>query len=397
MKVKAPHKITVALRMAGIAGQDKLNGIFEHLSEGYRWQLSIFRTANEFTGETVRREIERGTEGFIVGIPDTDDALRVLANSEIPTVVLNVSGGGIEKRRTNIAFVQSDSEVIGRSAARELLKQGVYKCFGYAGYRIDEDWSRDRGIYFSDELKKVGHDCKMFDLSHFADKINNLATLTDWLEKLPKPCGILASCDDRAFEILNACREANIRVPAEIGILGINNDPILCENTEPRLSSVQPDFIQEGRLAADILGRMLASASYRRAQCGRFYRVGVRQIVHRDSTHPLSEAGILIQKALAYIEKNATKGIGVQDVARHLKISYSLLNLRFKELLQTSVYEMILKVRLEAVEARLKSSADSLELIAEKCGWNSPASLKKIFKERFKMSMRSYRKVSLSD
>ena len=62
MKVNSTHRITVALRMAGIAGQDKLNGIFEHLSQGNRWQLSIFRTVHEFTDETVRREIERGTE-----------------------------------------------------------------------------------------------------------------------------------------------------------------------------------------------------------------------------------------------------------------------------------------------------------------------------------------------
>jgi LacI family transcriptional regulator len=391
MKLSSPHRITVALRMAGIAGQDKLNGIFEHLSEGNRWQLSIFRTVHEFTDETVRREIERGTEGFIVGLPGTDSALGALAASEIPTVVMNISGGGIEKRKKNIAFVRSDSEAIGRIAARELLKQAAYKSFGYAGYRVDEDWSRARGIAFSDELKKVGRECRMFDLMHFADKIENLATMTDWLNRLPKPCGILASCDDRAFEIVNACRQAGISVPADIAILGINNDPILCENSDPRLSSVQPDFIQEGRLAADILGRMLSSKSYRSKQQGNIYSVGVRQIIHRDSTHPVSGAGLLIQRALAYIKKNATKGIGVQDVARHLKISYSLLNLRFQELQQESVYETILKVRLEAVRSMLKNSQEPISQISEKCGWSTPASLKKIFKRRFNMSMRDYR------
>ena len=390
MKVNSTHRITVALRMAGIAGQDKLNGIFEHLSEGNRWQLSIFRSTHEFTGETVKREIERGTEGFIVGIPGADSALSALAASETPTVIMNVSGI-IEKRTKNIAFVRSDSEAIGRAAARELLKQGVYRCFGYAGYRINEDWSRDRGRAFRDELEKVGRECRMFDFAHFADKIENLATTTEWLNSLPKPCGILASCDDRAFEIVNACRQAGIKVPGEIAVLGINNDPILCENSDPRLSSVQPDFIQEGRLAATILGRMLSSESYRRRQRGNVYSIGVRQIIHRDSTRPISEAGLLIQKALAYIHKNATKGIGVQDVARHLKISYSLLNLRFQELQRESVYETILNVRLETVRAMLKSSQEPIDAIAEKCGWSTPASLKKIFKQRFGMSMRDYR------
>ena len=391
MKPSIPHRITVALRMAGIAGQDKLNGIFEYLSEGNRWQLSIFRTIHEFTADAVRREIEHGTEGFIVGIPGTDETLRVLAEIDLPTVVMNVRGGGIERRKKNIAFVRSDSDAIGKAAARELLKEGIYKSFGYAGYRVDEDWSRDRGRAFRDELEKSGHLGHMFDRTHFSGKIDDHDTLVRWLKELPKPCGILGSCDDRAFEILDACHEANIRVPAEIGILGVNNDPILCENADPRLSSVQPDFIQEGHLAADILGRMLSSASYRSRQCGTVYRVGVRQIVHRDSTHPLSEAGLLVQQALAYIERNATKGIGVQDVARHLKVSYSLLNLRFQALQQQSVYEAILKTRLEAVKSMLRTTTEPIDAIAEKCGWATSAALKKLFKQRFGMSMRDYR------
>jgi len=397
MKTNRPHRITVALRMAGIAGQDKLNGIFEYLSEGNRWQLSIFRTAHEFSDETVRHEIERGTEGFIVGIPGAESALTALSKSDLPTVVMNVSGGGIENRKHRIAFVRSDSNAIGKVAARELLKQGIYKSFGYAGYHVDEDWSRDRGRAFRDELENAGYVGRMLDLTHFADKIEDRATMIRWLQELPKPCGILASCDDRAFELLDACREAGIRVPSEIGILGVNNDPILCENAEPRLSSVQPDFIREGRLAAEILDKMLASPTSAQRQRGETKLVGVRQVVHRDSTHPLSEAGLLVQKALAYIERNATKGIGVQDVARHLKVSYSLLNLRFQKLQQESVYEAILRNRLEAVKAMLKSSPDPIGLVAEKCGWSAPASLKKIFKKRFGMSMQNYRGKSMND
>jgi len=377
--------------MAGIAGQDKLNGIFEYLSDGHRWQLSIFRTAQEFTAETVRHEIDCGTEGFIVGIPGTDGALSLLAKSDIPTVVMNITGGGIERRGRNIAFVRSDSKAIGQSAARELLKQGTYKCFGYAGYRVDEDWSRDRGTAFRDELEKAGFVGRMFDLAHYPDKLEDRTTMIRWLRELPKPCGILASCDDRAFELLDACNEAGLRVPSEVGILGINNDPLLCENAEPRLSSVQPDFIREGRLAAEILGKMLSNTARAKRQRGTVHLVGIRQIVHRDSTRPLSEAGLLVQKALAYIEKNATKGIGVQDVARYLKVSYSLLNLRFQELQQESTYEAILRTRLDAVKSQLKTTDDTVDAIAERCGWSTPASLKKIFKRRFGMSLREYR------
>ena len=384
-----PRRVVVALRMAGIAGQDKLNGIFEHLSAGHRWQLIIYRTRHEFTDEVVRHELARKADGFIVGIPDTDDALSVLAASGVPTVVMNIAGGGIEKRTDVIAFVKSDSVAVGREAAHTLLRQGVYKSYAYAGYRTDDEWSRDRGVAFRDTLRAAGFSAETFDRAHQGEEVEDSSALAAWLENLPKPCGILAACDDRAFEILDICRERGIKVPAEIGILGVNNDPILCENAEPRLSSIQPDFIGEGRLAAELLERMMAGG--RLPESKRVNLVGIRTVVHRDSTVPQSASGRLVQKVLAYISREAVKGIGVEDVARRFKVSRSLLELRFGELQGESVYEAMLRIRLEEVKRRLRNTDEPIAAITAACGWENPAPPKALFKRRFGMSMRDWR------
>ena len=389
----APRRVVVALRMAGIAGQDKLNGIFNFLSEGRRWQLIIYRTKHEFTAEVVEHELSRGTDGFIVGIPGTDDALGVLAATDIPTVVMNVSGGGIEKRTKNIALVKSDSQAVGREAANALLKQGVYKSYGYAGYRTDDDWSRERGIAFRDALEKAGFVGRMFDITHYKDKVEDKATLIKWLGELPKPCGILAACDDRAFELVDVCREAGIKVPAEVGVLGVNNDPILCENAEPKLSSVQPDFIAEGRVAAELLETMMSGGGIPARK--RVSLVGIRAVVHRESTVPQSDAGKFVQKVMAYISKEALKGIGVDAVARRFKVSRSLLELRFGELQRESVYEAMLRIRLDEVKRRLRQTRDPISEITAACGWKNSAPPKTLFKKRFGVSMREYRKSDL--
>lgn len=390
----SPRRIVAALRMAGIAGQDKLNGVFEYLSAGHRWQLVIYRTRHEFTAGTVRHELKRGADGFIVGIPGTEDALKVLAETDIPTVVMNVSGGGISDRKTNIAFVKSDSASVGREAAQTLLKQGVYKSYAYAGYRTDEDWSRERGINFKDTLAAAGFIVRMFDVNHFQDKIEDKETLTKWLKDIPKPCGLLAACDDRAFEIANVCNEIGIKIPAEIGILGVNNDPILCENSEPKLSSVQPDFIGEGRLAAELLNVMISGGKIPLEK--RLRLVGIRTVVHRESTVPQSEAGKFIQKVLVYINNEACKGIGVNDVARRFNVSRSLLELRFRELQGESVYEAMLRIRLEEVKRRLRQTTASISEITSACGWTNLTPPKILFKRRFGISMRDYRNQSLS-
>ena len=384
-----PRRVVVALRMAGIAGQDKLNGIFDYLSEGRRWQLIIYRTKHEFTAEAVDHELARGTDGFIVGIPRTEDALSRLAQSNVPTVVMNVSGGGIENRKNAIAFVKSDSAVVGREAANTLLKQGIYKSYGYVGYRTDDDWSIERGRAFRNTLEDAGFVGRMMDIAHYKSNVEDKPTVAEWLRALPKPCGILASCDDRAFEILDICKEIGIKVPAEIGILGVNNDPILCENSEPKLSSIQPDFIGEGRLAAELLEQLMSGGKI--APQNLIRKVGVRAIVHRESTVAQSEAGKLVQKVLAYINREAVNGIGVEDVARRFKVSRSLLELRFRELQNESVYEAMLRVRFEEVKHRLRHTNDPISEITRACGWENPTPPKALFKKRFGMSMRDYR------
>ena len=389
-----PKHVVVALHMAGIAGQDKLSGIFKYLSGRRRWNLAIYRTRHEFTAKTVKDELARGASGFIIGIPGAEDALAVLAKSDRPVVLLNLRAGRLAAHKGGIAIVRSDAEAVGREAARTLLAQGVYKSYAFVGYRTDDDWSHNRGQAFGEALKKSGFDVRLFDVEHFREKVDDRATLVAWLKSLPKPCGILAACDDRAYEIVDACAECGLRIPAEIGLLGVNNDPLLCENSNPSISSVQPDFQQEGYLAAQTIDRMMSRVRSQPAANGRqptVNLVGIRQIVHRESTYPPSNSGFLIQKALAYIERNATKKLSVGDVARHLKISRPLLDLRFRELQHETVHDAILRARIDEVKRRLRTTADTIERISSDCGWANANSLKNTFRRATNQSMRDYR------
>lgn len=389
-----PKRVVVALRMAGPAGQDKLNGIFSYLGEDRRWQLIIYRTKFEFTAQVVRNELSLGADGFIVGIPGTEDAMAVLAGTDAPLVVTNIFPSTIERRAKNIAFVFSDDEEIGREAANDLLRHGIYKSYGYASYRDEENWCKARARGWRDTLDKAGFVGRMLDATHYKDDLKDKSVVAKWLKSLPKPCGIFAACDDRAFEILDICKENGLKIPSEVGILGVNNDLILCENTEPRLSSVQPDFIEEGRLAAELLDRIMSGRDL--ADARRVHRVGVKRIVHRESTVPESASGKLVQKVLAYINANAVKGIGVGDVARRFKVSRSLLEMRFNQLQGESLYETMLRVRLDEVKRRLRQTDDSIAAITAECGWANPAPPKALFKRRFGCSMREYRSAAKS-
>lgn len=86
------------------------------------------------------------------------------------------------------------------------------------------------------------------------------------------------------------------------------------------------------------------------------------------------------------------KGIGVEDVARRFKVSRSLLEMRFRELQRESVYEAMLRIRLEEVKRRLRQTKDPIAQITADCGWKNPTPPKALFKRRFGVSMRDYRR-----
>ena len=373
-------KVFIALRMAGIAGQEKLSGIFRFLGETHDWDIRLVRTASEFTAATVRDAIRANYDGFIVSIPGTEESAAVLASTKIPTVVMDIHSPLLEERSRNIVFIRNSAEEIGRAAANHLLAIGKCRSYAFVHNPSVMQWSVNRCKVFRETLRDNGFWC------------HELKT-PEGLQKLERPVGIFAANDDRGYDVIEFCHAHHIRIPEDAAVLGINNDTLICENCHPRLSSIQPDFEQEGYLAAETLSRMMrpSTASNLKTSKPLTFFVGVRQIVRRESTAEFSQAGKLVQKALAYINQNALKGISVSDVVRHLRVSRRLADLRFRELQGATIGETIISLRLAEVKRLLRSTKEPVDSIATQCGYSNPNYLKNLFKRRFAMSMREFR------
>ena len=375
-------KVFIALRMAGIAGQEKLSGIFRFLSEKHDWDLTLVRTAAEFTPTRMRTALKEGYDGFIVSIPDTEKTAALLATTEIPTIVMDIHSPVLGKRAGNIVFIRNSSAEIGRTAANHLLAIGTCRSYAFVHNPSVLQWSIDRFRAFRETLRDNGFWC------------HELKT-PEGLQKLERPVGVFAANDDCGYDVIEFCHAHRLRVPEDVAVLGINNDTLICENCHPKLSSIQPDFEQEGFLAAETLSQMMRNPQLAtpNSQLATLF-VGVKQVVRRESTAELSQSGKLVQKALSYINKNALRGISVEDVARHLKVSRRLADLRFRELQRTSIGQEIARIRLAEVQRLLRSTKEPIDSIAAKCGYENPNYLKNLFRKRFFMSMREFRKLS---
>ena len=212
--------------------------------------------------------------------------------------------------------------------------------------------------------------------------------LGDWIEQLPKPCGVLSCTDNNAKDVLDACRVRGIKVPEEVAVCGVGNNPRLCDNVNPTLTSIEMDFEAAAFKAAALLDRMIhGKPPFSR----RVIRCGVKEIVERESTQDRRGTGRIVALAREFIRTQACAGIGVPDVAHHLNVSRRTLEQRFHERLGSTVHEEIQRVRLDRVQRLLHETEDSIKDITFACGFKSEVALKTLFKARFGQTMSDWR------
>lgn len=365
------------MKMSGVAGQSKLIGIFRYLREKYGsvspWDVTLVRSRGELTKPCLEGAIKSGTSGFIVSIPDTEESVIPLESTDIPTVVMDIHSDRLSKRRSNIVFIRNSPTVIGAEGASFLISLGTARSYAFLHSDPVTDWSRKRHDAFKRALMDAGHWC------------NELFEPQDAL-KLERPSAILAANDDRAYELIKFLSSRRIRTPQHITVLGVDNDSLICENSHPKISSIAPDFEQEGYLAAEKLEAMMTGEEVLKR-----YDVGIKQIVMRESTTEQSNAGRLVQKALAFIDTHAIKGISVDDVVKHINCSRRLADLRFHELQGQSILNAITARRLDEVKRLLAVTNEKIDTIAALCGYTNPNYLKNLFKKHFGLSMRDFR------
>ncbi len=170
-------------------------------------------------------------------------------------------------------------------------------------------------------------------------------------------------------------------MPQDVSILGVDNNPIYCESSQPRLSSIEPDYKREGYEGAQTLDRMMRLKKPLIRPL--IVKIPIRRIVTRNSTNELNLGTSLVDRALDYIAANVQTALSVSDVARHLGVSQTLLNLRFRQYQKSSVYKNVIRIRLERIAALLKNSNTPVSILAEQFGFASASHLSHLFKKKY--------------
>ena len=381
---KSYFRVLVILPLSSNAGRMRLNGINRFLSEGYNWEIELVRSETAFTPAVFENATDTTYDGIFVGWFESPEILSLHARLNTPSVLIGDVGEAARTRRIpNSILFHDDARMIVRAAFVHFHAIGRLVSYGFVPTRTKMFWSAEREVAFKEESQRSGMAANVFKGTD----------LEPWLKSLPKPAGILCAFDDRAVDVLAACRHAKLSVPHDVSVLGVGNDAQICENVKPRLSSIAVDFEEQGYQAARELHAMMLRGRKARE---RTIAAGTVTIVARASTLREAPSGVLVHRAMSFICANAAKGIRPDDVVRHLRVSRRLLDLRFREVTGSSLQTAIREQRLETVKKLLGETKRSIGEIAILCGYHDANYLKNQFKRRFGISMRDYRRSATS-
>ena len=300
----------------------------------------------------------------------------------------------------NVPWVGRDSYAIGVMAAEYYLDRG-YTSFAWVGEPHGMYWSAERRRGFEETLAEAGFGCEVYDKSTKAEerswlsehdndwRIAERGELSRFLLGLPKPTAVFATMDGRARLVLAACRNAGIKVPEEIAVLGVDNDPLLCGSTVPTLSSIHTGGYRRGQIAAEMLNDLMHGGEPRE----RAVSMPPISVVTRGSTGYDAMKDPWLAKSIAFIRERASGGgIGVADIVKAAGCSRRYLERRFRKSLGRSVREELLHERIEHVKSLLSSTNLTIGEITERSGFIGESHLGLLFRRATGMTMMGWRR-----
>jgi LacI family transcriptional regulator len=288
------------------------------------------------------------------------------------------------------AYVLTDSSEAGRLAAVHLSGCG-FKNFAFFG-PSNILWSEARRQSFQSNLAWTGQTIHFFDAPTDTVKARQGVQYQDlgkWLLGLPKPVGIMACNDDYAQQLVVACKSARLHIPDQVGVVGVDNDELVCELSSPPISSVAINFERAGFESARLLDRWMRLG---KIPLPARITAPATHVVSRLSTDILAVEDPQLLKALRFIRDHARENFRVAEVARAGGLSRRALENRFRWELGRSILQEIRRIRVDMIARMLIETDLPVSHIAEALGYENLQHIARYFRKEKNLSLVAFRK-----
>lgn len=238
----------------------------------------------------------------------------------------------------------------------------------------------------------VLHECHLEHLAWITDSSRKyeaqLEAIARWLRDAPKPLAVLAFNYAMSVRVMMACNAATLTVPEQVAVACYGESKGMCQTAPVPLSTIDTNLAYLGRQAVLLLKRLADGESAPRQPI----YVPAKRFVERRSTDILAVSDPRVARAVRFIWDNVEHSLSVNDVARAVGVSRSMLEKLFRAILNRGVNAELIRKRLELCKELLHSTKMPLTDIAQVTGLNSTRHLHRSFKNTFGMTPAQYRK-----
>ena len=355
----------------GIARYSRLNGPWSFYKEQIGLKSSIPHLTNWKPDGIIMRDSLIKEE--LIGL-------------KIPTILVQ-HDSSLSKE---LPVIITDSASIAKMASEHFIERG-FKNFAFCGFDHFE-WSNKRKHNFCLHNDKAGFETHIYSSPRkkkIIDWENEQQHVCDWLKTVPKPVGLMACNDDRGQHILEVCKRLSFKVPEDVAVIGVDNDPMVCEIEEPPLTSIALNVDAAGFEAAKLLDDMINRQTIERQHI----KVSPTHIVQRQSSEILAVDDAEVASAIRFIKENAKNKILVSDVVKATHVSRRTLEQRFKKVIHQSIYDKIRKVRVELITKLLIETDLPISHITSFFNFTDIEHISRYFKKEKGIGLREYRKL----
>jgi LacI family transcriptional regulator len=382
----------VALFFETTASNDRciMQGIIKYASRYGHWifyskihPFYMLRGKNPWHEIIMHELVKWRPDGIIAHVgPRKAEELIAL---KVPIIIVPI---GTEKPE-HCATMQGATEPIAIMGANYLLNLG-FKNIAFCGFpKIS--WSNELSKSFIARIVKAGLKTHVYSPPKVSANTfvkEDYKFLCDWLLSLPKPVGVMACNDARGQQVLGAIYAAGLKVPDEVAVLGVDNDNLICDVSNPPLSSIRLALDKAAYRASKLLDSMMSGEKLKEQHLFWY----PEQVIIRQSTNILAIEDEEVAKAVRFIQKNVRLSLSVNQVVENTTLSRRTLEQRFKIITNRTIREEIRRICVERISQLLLGTNMTIYQIATALVCPNGEHLSRTFRREKGMSPKEYRR-----
>ena len=354
----------------------------------------VLQAHSLFNAALINYATRQGNWKFVFSTEVSVQTLKFLRQLECDGALIRVISPAIAREAKKLSFplvnfsswladpqvptVRCDNAMMGQLAAQHLLKKG-FRRFGVVlskgGWLIHP---RHQSFLEAVESAGFASNVSTFELrSHPADA-TDLKRFRDWIRRLNPPVGLFLTNDDPdAPALMDACREAGVKIPQDIAVITSHGHPQICQACSPPLTYVDQNEEGVALEAAKFLDRLMSGE----ANAARTILVPSGDVVPLGSTDTVAVDDREVARAVEFIREHISEPINIKDVAQHFSIARRTLERRFRTAMGVSLHDFQTGERIARAQDLLRAKpALTFAEIARRCGFVSASRLNLVFR-----------------